>query len=133
MYAFDSMNLIFKLVDYQPCFPLWDFVGSSSWKHNTYVLQLILIKLWNNLIDVTQGWILNLKFIFGPPPFWFFFPQMKFNIWRGALCRRKIFSFFFLPFWDFKINWGKNMHTFYQLGKKIKKICISPPFFIPFQ
>ena len=33
----------------------------------------------------------------------------------------------FFKFCKFQVNWGNNMHTFYQLGKKY---AFSPPFFI---
>ena len=37
---------------------------------------------------------------------------------------------FFVLFCKYLVNWGKIMHTFYQLGKKY---AFSPLFFIPFQ
>ena len=59
---------------------------------------------------VYQGCILNLKFIFLPPP--------PFLIY--------IFQPFFLQFCVFEVNWRKNMHTFYQLGEKY---AFSPLFY----
>ena len=49
-------------------------------------------------------------------------------------------SAFFLQFCIFLVYRIKNMHTFHQLGEKYayflpigEKICVFPPFFIPFQ
>ena len=67
-----------------------------------------------------QGCILNLKFIFPPPPFWLIiFPRLKFFIMRVCAPQVNNFQTFFLKFCIFK-----------SIGKKI---CIFPPFFIPFQ
>ena len=71
--------------------------------------------------------------IFAPPPFfWFiFFSQMKFNIMTGCAPQAKKFQPFFVQFCKVLVNWGKNMHFFFQLGKKY---AFSPRFFfIPFQ
>ena len=60
-----------------------------------------------------------------PPPSWFIFlPQLKFDM-RGCAPQAKNFLAFFVLFCKFLVNWGKNMHTFYQLGKKYA----FPPFF----
>ena len=71
-----------------------------------------------------------LKFIFLPtPPFLIIFlPQLKFIVMRGARRMRKICSLFFAILYTYvKVNWGKNMHTFKQLGEK----NAFSPFFYP--
>ena len=65
-------------------------------------------------------------FIFLPPPLLglYVLPWMKFIIMRGCARRGKI-STLFLQFCILKVKWGKNMHTFYQMGEKYK----FPPLF----
>ena len=80
------------------------------------------------IIAVTnkQGCILNLKFIFLPPPpllDLYFFPNRTLLLWGG-----NNFQPFFLQFCIFQVNRGKNMHNFYQLGKKY---AFSPLFVSP--
>ena len=99
--------------------------------HNTVSPNLIMKSIRQPMILPSssyslQGCILNLKFIFlTPPPSWFIFlSQMKFYEGVRAACDN--FSGFFVLFCKFLVNWGKNMHTFYQLGKKY---AFPPPFF----
>ena len=70
---------------------------------------------WNNCNKVLAG--VYIKFetpTFCPPPFLIYiFPQMKFD-----LIRLKNVQAFFVLFCKVLVNWGKNMHTFYPLGKK---------------
>ena len=82
-----------------------------------------------------QGCKLYLKFI-SPPPFLdlYFCPQLKFIKMRGERRRLEIVSLFFCcNFVDFKWIGEKNMHTFYELGKKSNwgKIMHFSPFFHP--
>ena len=55
---------------------------------------------------------------------------MKYILMRGWATQAKFVKPFILQFCIFYVNWGKNMNTFTNLGEKI---CISTPFFIPFQ
>ena len=47
----------------------------------------------------------------------------------GVRAAGKKFQIYFVLFCKFLVNWGKNMHTFYQLGKKYE---FPPLFSFPF-
>ena len=69
-----------------------------------------------------------IKFELHSLPDLYFFPLMKF-ILSGCRCRRRKMFSFFLLFCKFIVNWGKNIHTVYQLGGKY---AFSPLFSSPF-
>ena len=62
--------------------------------------------------------MLNMKFIFLPPPplLIYIFPQLTLTIMRGCAPQVKNFQHFFAILYIL-IQMGKNMHTFYQLEK----------------
>ena len=89
---------------------------------NTYLEEAVCIqRVISILIMLRQGCILNLKFIFLPPPtfLFIFFPLLTFIIMRGCTSEGKNFQPLFFNFVYFKSigekicmlfsNWGKNM------------------------
>ena len=125
------------------CLHLWNRINLKNWRY--YSLSLVLVRKaldWGHVgllrhaqvVEGVQRWaqhlhlddflkrrgcILNLKFIFPPPPFWLIiFPRLKFFIMRGWAPQAKNFqTFFFLNFVYFKsieekicilfTNWGQ--------------------------
>ena len=92
----------------------------SIWRSSPYIYLSILWKTNRNLSIYLQGciYILNVKFIFFAPPLLdlYFFPQV--------FAAGEKFSGFFVLFCKFLVNWGKNKHTFDQLGENMH----FPPF-----